>query len=302
MRVGIDSYSYHRLLGEIRPGEDDPGIRMREGGRDVIAEGRRLGVDGVSLETVFLGPPAGVDAPALAAAASLAGLELVLAWGHPEGLAFGADTAALDDLLAWIALAPHVGAGMVRLVAAGPRLRGREPIAEQIARSVPPLRRAVGAAQGAGVGLALENHADLTAGEILRLLDAVGDERLGVCFDTANALRVGDEPVAAASALSPHIRQVHLKDCAEGWRDPVTGPVSVPYGTGIVPVEEVLGVLRDAAFDGLVCVELAQLGPGPCDERSMVADGVAWLRARGDLSPPPGGAAPRSPRAPRSSA
>ena len=27
MRVGIDTYSYHRFFGEIRKGEQDPGIR-----------------------------------------------------------------------------------------------------------------------------------------------------------------------------------------------------------------------------------------------------------------------------------
>ena len=31
MLIGVDSYSYHRLLGEIRPGEDDPGDRFARG-------------------------------------------------------------------------------------------------------------------------------------------------------------------------------------------------------------------------------------------------------------------------------
>jgi hypothetical protein len=58
--------------------------------------------------------------------------------------------------------------------------------------------------------------------------------------------------------------------------DPVAGPGSVAYGTGVVPVEAVLDKLR---FDGLVCVELGQLGSGDDDEREMVAAGVGWLRA-----------------------
>jgi hypothetical protein len=48
----------------------------------------------------------------------------------------------------------------------------------------------------------------------------------------------------------------------------------VPYGTGAVPVEAVLDALR---FDGLVCVELGQLGPGD-DERALVAGAVGWLQ------------------------
>jgi sugar phosphate isomerase/epimerase len=77
------------------------------------------------------------------------------------------------------------------------------------------------------------------------------------------------------------VRLVHLKDCEplETVTDPVAGPRSVPYGSGVVPVAAVLDVLDQAGFASLVCVEIAQLGPG-ADERALVADGVRWLRAR----------------------
>jgi sugar phosphate isomerase/epimerase len=74
---------------------------------------------------------------------------------------------------------------------------------------------------------------------------------------------------------------LHLKD-VEAVRpdvDPVAGPRSVRYGTGVVPLEAVLDALAADRFDGLVCVEIAQLGPGD-DERELVADSVAWLRRR----------------------
>jgi sugar phosphate isomerase/epimerase len=71
---------------------------------------------------------------------------------------------------------------------------------------------------------------------------------------------------------------VHLKDVEPitAETDAVAGPRSVPYGTGVVPVEAVLDAL--GRFDGFVCVELGQLGPGD-DERALVAASVAWLRA-----------------------
>jgi hypothetical protein len=69
---------------------------------------------------------------------------------------------------------------------------------------------------------------------------------------------------------------VHLKDCeAPNGGDPVAGPRSVPFGEGVVPLREVLGVLP---ADALVCVEIAQLGPGD-DERRLVRQGVDWLRS-----------------------
>ena len=52
MRVGIDSYSYHRLYGELRAGEDDPGIEVwpREPSR-ALTHARSLAVDDIFLET-----------------------------------------------------------------------------------------------------------------------------------------------------------------------------------------------------------------------------------------------------------
>jgi sugar phosphate isomerase/epimerase len=275
MRVGVDSYSYHRLLGEIRLGEDDPGERFAHGSLDVAAHCRALGVDAVSLETCFLDPPATLDVAALRAAAG--SLELVLAWGHPDGLGFGEIPGALEDLLGWIAFAPRLDVTLVRLVVGSPRLRRDDRVREQIVHTVAPLREAARAAIDAGVVLAIENHADLRATELVELLERVDDPVCGICLDTANALRVGDDPIDAALVLSPWVRMLHLKDC-EPADGSLTGPRSLPYGQGVIPLEAVLEAVRTT--DPLTCVELGHLGAGEVDERALVADGVAWLRAR----------------------
>lgn len=275
MRVAVDSYSYHRLLGEIRPGEDDPGERFARGSLDAIAHCRGLGVDGISLETCFLVAP-----PLLAVAelrAEAGPLELTLAWGHPDGLGFAEIPGALEDLLGWIAFAPRMSVSLVRLVVGSPRLRRADDVHEQIARTVVPLQQAARAATAVGIELAIENHADLRASELCELLERVGDPVIGICLDTANALRVGDDPLDAAMVLAPWVRMLHLKDC-EAPDGSVTGPRSVPYGHGIVPLEAVLEAVR--LTDPLTCVELGHLGPGPVDERGLVADGVAWLQAQ----------------------
>jgi sugar phosphate isomerase/epimerase len=275
MRVGIDTYSYHRLLGEIRPGEQDPGERFARGTLDAIAHCRRLAVDAISLETCFLDPADALDVDGLRSEAGP--LELVLAWGHPDGLGFAEIPGALADLVGWIALAPRLPCSLVRLVVGSPRVRRSDVVHEQIARTVAPLREAARAASAAGVELAVENHADLTAAELCELLERVGDPVVGVCLDTANALRVGDDALDAAMVLAPWVRMLHLKDCEEPDGS-VTGPRSVPYGQGVVPLHAVLEAV--ALTDPLTCVELGHLGGGPVDERGLVADGAAWLRAR----------------------
>lgn len=226
----------------------------------MVEEARRAGAEAVSLETCYLEGPVATD-----------GAEVVYSWGAPNGLEFGTSAAALTDLLAWIRWAEATP--LMRIVVAGPALRGREPVQVSLERTVKPLETAAQAAHAAGMRLAVENHGDVTAAELVWLLDRVD---VDVCFDTANALRVGDDVLEAAGLLAPRIAMIHLKDVAPPTpgMDPVAGPRSVAYGTGAVPVEAVLETLR---FEGLVCVELGQLGPGD-DEQEMVAAGVDWLR------------------------
>jgi sugar phosphate isomerase/epimerase len=274
MRIGIDSYSYHRLLGEVRAGEA-PVQQAFAGVGALVAEMVDAGAEVLSLETVFLDAPARLDAGALRAA--LDGRELVIAWGHPLGLSWGADAPALDDLLAWIDLAPALGVRLVRCVAAGPALRAA-PRGRRFAATVAALSRAVAHATEAGVTLALENHGDVDMAELVALLDAV--PALAVCLDTANALRVGDDPVALARRVAARVAMVHLKDVEDpAGADPLTGPRSVPYGDGVVDLDGVLEALP-LAGPVPVCVELGHLGAGAVDECRVVRQGVRWLAAR----------------------
>jgi len=243
----------------------------------VLRHARSLGVDGVSLETCFLEPSAELDVGRLRASAG--SLEVAVAWGHRHGLEFGANERALADLLDWIDVAGRLGCRIVRCVVASPALRTGGPLGRELERSVRPLTTATARARELGLRLALENHGDLRAAELLELVERVGDDALGVCLDTANALRVGDDPVEAARLLAGRTLLLHLKDveAIERVTDPVAGPRSVPYGEGVVAVGQVLEVLLADGFDGLACVELGQLD-GDVDELALVEQGVAWLR------------------------
>lgn len=265
-RVGVDSYAYHRLLGEVRPGETPIADAFPRGSLDVVSEARRLALDVVLLQTSFLGDPAAF-APALFVDEA-EDVAVGLSWSAPDGLDFG-DAEALRHLAGWLEPAARLGLPVMRIVAGGPAQRG-----EPAARLVDPLREACAAAHDHGLRLALENHGDLTGYELEWLVDRVeGDLR--ICFDTANALRVEDDVAAVARRLAPRIELLHLKDCVAAWDDPVTGPMSVPLGEGAIPVDEVL----DACPDALVCIELGQLAPD-ADERSLVGSYVEYLRNR----------------------
>jgi len=51
MKVGIDSYCYHRFFGEVYPQQPPPERRLSL--EDFLSRAKELDVDGVSLESCF---------------------------------------------------------------------------------------------------------------------------------------------------------------------------------------------------------------------------------------------------------
>ena len=127
MKLGIDSYCYHRYFGEVYPG-----IQTRPDGRrmtvdDFLKRAKRHGVEGVSLESCFF-PSFAPDAlQRLRERLDEYGFERVWAWGHPDGLSSGTGRKAEWDLVAHIAHARAIGAGTMRIVGGSRRdgSRGR---------------------------------------------------------------------------------------------------------------------------------------------------------------------------------
>ncbi len=52
MKVGIDSYCYHRFFGEVYPQQQKPEKEMSL--EDFLKRAKELDVDGVSLESCFI--------------------------------------------------------------------------------------------------------------------------------------------------------------------------------------------------------------------------------------------------------
>jgi L-ribulose-5-phosphate 3-epimerase len=118
------------------------------------------------------------------------------------------------------------------------------------------------AAQAAGIIIALEIHGDLMAsGErSLPLLDRIGHPAVKVNYDTANVeYYAGTAAVDDLPAIADRVAHVHLKDARGGkgsWDFPA-------IGQGHVDFERVLGILRDAGYDGPYSVEIEFTGEMP---------------------------------------
>lgn len=273
--VGVDTYSYHRRLGEVRPGESVP-IGPQWSWQDALDASLRAAADVVALETCFMGPPSELDIGVLRAGAQAC--EVMLSWGHPYGLEYGSSPEAESDLLSWLDVASRCGHAAMRIVVGHAHVRDANRDWEQVRGTVDCLGRVVEVAAGAGVVLAIENHTDVTAEQLAWLLEQVSSQALGVCFDTANAIRIGDDVLDAARLLAPFAIAVHAKDIAAGRWHPTSGPRSVPLGSGVLPVERVVRLVAGTRPDCRFLVELAHLGTEDVDEEALVEADIAWLR------------------------
>lgn len=94
-----------------------------------------------------------------------------------------------------------------------------------------------------------------TADTLNRFLDAVDRPNVAVNFDPANMLLYGmGDPVEAARALLPRIRQVHIKDAVPPDQPDAWGR-ETPVGAGAVDWPAFLTVLGGAGYDGCLVVE-----------------------------------------------
>ena len=239
MRFGLGSYSYNhgfRLAGQ-------PGGPTKWDVFDVLDRAAAHGVDGVYIDAGHVGSLEAGHLAKVRAAAS--GKALVLELGY-----MGTDLATLQP---WLEAAAALGSPVLRTFLS--RDRYRPPVEQQIEAAVVNLRETVGCAADLGVRMAIENHMDLTSVELLQIAAEVASPWLGFCLDTGNTFAVLEEPLVAARNLAPLVFMVHLKDARitlEADRAIMHG---VPLGEGIVPLREIVDVLRAKAPDCGVWLE-----------------------------------------------
>jgi len=280
MKVGIDSYCYHRFFGEVYPQQRQPARRMTL--EDFIDRAKVLGVDGVSLESCFI--PRKDDAgylDSVKARLDQHGFDRVYAWGHPDGLEGGRNTSELHALITALGHARRIGAPVMRIVGSSLAFRF-EDHQEQIARLVAQLGEAVKAAEDHGVKLAIENHIDFTAKEILQLIEEVDSPWLGLNFDTGNFARLLDDPIKGMELLARHTLATHIKDLRVNPQAAVDDWFffsSTPVGQGFIDNQRLARLLKQAGYTGFLAMELDFLHPDfGEDEDAAVAESVRALR------------------------
>lgn len=245
-----------------------------------------LGLDGADLSVAHVTARAPAALEALRREAEGAGVQIVMLATYTDFT--DPDPAArarqADELRGWVADAARLGASFLRVTAG----QSRPEVSEEdgLAWAAEGLTACLADAGAAGVGLLYENHVrgaywtanDFTqpAARFLEVVRRTAGSGLGVLFDTANPLALGDDPLAVLRQVRGRVGAVHLSDIRRaGAFEPTV------LGTGAAPVPELLRALVAGGFDGWLSIEEASRTGEDGFRRAVAYADEAWESAGG---------------------
>jgi sugar phosphate isomerase/epimerase len=117
---------------------------------------------------------------------------------------------------------------------------------DQLAATEKFLLKLAPIARDLGIHMNMETHDEITSFEIVRMIETVGADAMGVVFDTANGLQRGEHPAFAARRLAPFVRQTHVRDAYVAHAPGGLDFQPRALGDGIVDFRQILPVLAAA--------------------------------------------------------
>lgn len=224
--------------------------------------GAAAGLDAIDLSILFVPDRSPAAAAALRRGVEAAGMHVAMLatypdFTHPDHGYRERELALEQDA---VGLAAVLGAELVRVTAG----QAHPPTTRDagIKWATENLVRLVETTSHYGIKLVYENHAKPGAWDytdfsqppdiFLEIVQRTSQVGLGINFDTANATAFADEPLELLEQVIQRVTSIHAADTATRRR---LNPVLL--GTGLVSFGPIFGRLKQAGFDGWICIEEA---------------------------------------------
>ena len=258
MKLGLHTYSLNlHGIGQAWAGFSCPWPRQLSTFQlfDLVAY---LDLEGVHLDDGVLEDLDPGYLKEVGAAARDAGLYLEYNFSMDRG---GFGIGIQHDLTAAIHTARDLGADIVKV---GMDLRRPRPVAasrfhpaiiDQLAAVANLLAAAAPLAAEQGIRLAVENHCDSFADEILWLLDRVNSPVVGACIDTVNGLHVMEDPMTAIERLAPRAFTNHFRDDRIEFQRWGFKLVGAAVGEGDIDMRRAYELFRDRSCMDRINIE-----------------------------------------------
>jgi sugar phosphate isomerase/epimerase len=152
---------------------------------------------------------------------------------------------------------------------------------EQLEASARFLHKLAPIARDLGIHMNMETHEEITTFEVVRLVEEIGPDVMGVTFDVANVTHRGEDPVAAAKRVAPYTRQTHLKDIVHMFVEDGAVRQMRPCGQGIVDYDIILPLL----YQHNPTLHLTIENPNTHGRTLMQVFDPIWHASHTDLTP-----------------
>lgn len=158
--------------------------------------------------------------------------------------------ADLDRFETEIKAGKEAGAAIIRTVALGGRryetFKTEREFLDFKLDALDRIRLAEPVVRKHKIQLALENHKDWRAPELVEILSRLSSEWVGVCLDTGNSISLLEDPMEVVRTLAPYTMSVHFKDMA--WQEYEEGFLlsEVPFGEGILDLQKIAHICNAA--------------------------------------------------------
>ena len=228
--------------------------------------GSEVGLDAIDMSVLFLKSLEPAYLQRVRKGIESAGMRLLMVTSYPDFT--NPDPAErrrqIEMERAYIEAVGRLGGEMIRVTSgqAHPGLKEKDGLRW----ALEGLKACEDAGQKAGVRLVLENHGrpgcwqytdfDQPTHIFLALAQEIKDTTIGINFDTANPIAYGDDPLPILEKVIDQVVTIHAADT--GTRGSLN---HVLLGTGLVPFKALFSYLKQAGFDGWICMEEnSQLG------------------------------------------
>lgn len=269
MKIGIITWSCRFALGCGR--EDQAGIPGCISFPAFVEQAAALGLDGIMAETNYLADES--EYPQLRR----------LFEKHNLYLEIGGWGCSPDALKNQLRIARLLGSRILRtaILGRGRFLHSPAERRQMLREAEKNLCAILPEAEKYRIAIAIENHQDFTAPELLGVVRRVESEYCGICFDTGNSIPILQDPYRECRLLAPYVKTVHFKDfqIADTDRE-LTGArlYGTALGDGVLDLPREMRTIFRAAPEANWNIEL-QLGPGSTPEETYRREEAAVVRS-----------------------
>jgi sugar phosphate isomerase/epimerase len=242
MKLGLDSYSFHLAFGshpDFRPLHplDLFGFIER------VAE---YGLDGFQIDPYHL--KTAEDGYLRAVREEARARKLFIEYGvasvHPDAIREG------------VRVCRVLGSTVLRTFLGFDRFDRRTSVQAELAAARENVTACLPSLEGAGVRLAIENHGDVTSGELVTLVEEIGSPAVGICLDVGNSLAVLEDPLDAARRMIPFTYTTHFKDYSIVGTPSGYKAVGVALGRGVLPLDELYRLIEEEGIVERLILEI----------------------------------------------